>query len=291
VHDRQTGTTERVSVDSLGNQANNNSLGPSISADGRYVAFFSVANNLVAGDTNRLPDVFVHEREIATQPDDSIVPTTTASATTNSGAPYESDIWTNEDVKVSLSAQDNEGGCGVKKITYSASGAQTIEQTDASGSSVEVDLNQEGTTTLTYYATDKAGNVEDQKTLTVKIDRTPPTILSTNPTNNATGVAATANISATFSESGSGMDLGTVSSSTFQVVQLKPTGNLPVSSGTFSLKEDSEGSQTVTFDPESSLAKGAYRMIITTGVKDKAGNALTNDYTWTFATAGPPSRR
>jgi hypothetical protein len=70
------------------------------------------------------------------------------------------------------------------------------------------------------------------------------------------------------------------------VVQLKPTGHVPISSGTFSLKVDS---QTVTFDPSSSLAKGAYRVTIT-GVKDKAGNTLDNAYTWQFATAGPSKR-
>ena len=72
-------------------------------------------------------------------------------------------------------------------------------------------------------------------------------------------------------------------------MQLKPTGNVPVSSGTFSLHEGSEGSQTVTFDPESSLAKGAYRVTIT-GVKDNAGNTLADAYTWQFATAGPSKR-
>jgi Tol biopolymer transport system component len=39
VHDRQTGTTERASVDSSGNESNNNCRHPSISGDGRYVAF------------------------------------------------------------------------------------------------------------------------------------------------------------------------------------------------------------------------------------------------------------
>ena len=43
VRDRQTGTTERVSVDSGGAQANGDSFDPSISADGRFVAFESVA--------------------------------------------------------------------------------------------------------------------------------------------------------------------------------------------------------------------------------------------------------
>jgi Tol biopolymer transport system component len=62
VHDRTTGVTDRVSVDSSGSEANSGSVAPSISADGRYVAFESVATNLVAGDTNGKKDVFVHDR-------------------------------------------------------------------------------------------------------------------------------------------------------------------------------------------------------------------------------------
>lgn len=63
VHDRQTGTTSRVSVDSAGTQANGFSVIPTISADGRFVCFQSRASNLVAGDTNGTFDVFVHDRQ------------------------------------------------------------------------------------------------------------------------------------------------------------------------------------------------------------------------------------
>ena len=66
VHDRQTGTTERVSVSSAGTQGNGDSAVPSISADGRFVAFVSVASNLVPGDTNGRLDVFVHDRQTGT---------------------------------------------------------------------------------------------------------------------------------------------------------------------------------------------------------------------------------
>ena len=62
VHDRSTSQTTRVSVASDGSQGNNASSGPSLSADGRYVAFASLATNLVAEDTNRESDVFVHDR-------------------------------------------------------------------------------------------------------------------------------------------------------------------------------------------------------------------------------------
>jgi hypothetical protein len=63
VHDRASGITERVSVDSSGAESNDYSIyRPSISADGRVVAFDSLASNLVAGDTNGVLDVFVHDR-------------------------------------------------------------------------------------------------------------------------------------------------------------------------------------------------------------------------------------
>ena len=66
VHDRQTGQTTRVSVASDGTEGNGNSYRPSISADGRFVAFYSRAGNLVEGDTNGAVDVFVHDRQTVT---------------------------------------------------------------------------------------------------------------------------------------------------------------------------------------------------------------------------------
>jgi Tol biopolymer transport system component len=62
LHDRKTGQTTRVSVSSSGEQGNAASHTPAISADGRYVAFESAANNLVPGDTNTVWDIFVHDR-------------------------------------------------------------------------------------------------------------------------------------------------------------------------------------------------------------------------------------
>ena len=57
-HDRWTGVTTRVSVDLFGNQGDDWSGNPSLSQDGRFVVFESVANNLVAGDTG-WRDVFI----------------------------------------------------------------------------------------------------------------------------------------------------------------------------------------------------------------------------------------
>jgi len=57
--------TERVSVDLAGVQGNGDSNSPSISADGKSVTFKSDAFNLVAGDTNTAPDIFVDDLQAA----------------------------------------------------------------------------------------------------------------------------------------------------------------------------------------------------------------------------------
>jgi Tol biopolymer transport system component len=62
VRDRLTGTTELVSVNSDGQSGNGRSYQPAISANGRFVVFTSKATNFVAGDTNNLQDVYLHDR-------------------------------------------------------------------------------------------------------------------------------------------------------------------------------------------------------------------------------------
>lgn len=62
VHELATGQTLRVNVADNGTQANGASSEPSISGDGRFIAYYSYASTLVPGDTNAAPDVFVHDR-------------------------------------------------------------------------------------------------------------------------------------------------------------------------------------------------------------------------------------
>lgn len=61
VHDRRSGITTRVSVDSSGVQGNSTSDHGSISGDGRFVAYHSSATNLVTGDSNGVIDCFTHD--------------------------------------------------------------------------------------------------------------------------------------------------------------------------------------------------------------------------------------
>ena len=137
------------------------------------------------------------------------------------------------------------------------------------------------TATITTGATDLSGNALATNyvwsfTTSASTDLTVPTVISTVPTNNATGVAINHTISATFSKA---MDPATIIAANFTVTgpgSTMVTGTVAyVALGT---------NFTATFTPVTNLAASTlYTNTITAGVKDLAGNllALTN---WSFMT-------
>jgi subtilisin len=109
---------------------------------------------------------------------------------------------------------------------------------------------------------------------TTTTDTTAPEVASVSPADGATGVAATANVSVTFSEA---MDKAATQGA-FSLVRAADGSTV---TGTFSWAGD-----TMTFDPSSDLAADAsYVAKLTTAAKDSAGNAVTAEKTWTFAVA------
>ena len=108
---------------------------------------------------------------------------------------------------------------------------------------------------------------------------TPPTVISTVPTNGATGIPINQILTATFSEA---MSPATISSTTFT---LKATAGASVT-GTVTYVP---AGSVATFAPAASLASNtAYTATITTGVMDLNGTAMTVNYVWTFTTATIP---
>jgi hypothetical protein len=100
-----------------------------------------------------------------------------------------------------------------------------------------------------------------------------PTVISTDPTSNATGVAVNKVIAATFSVP---MDQTTITTSTFTLKQ----GTTAVSGAV------SYSGSTASFTPSSNLlASTVYTATITTGAKNVAGTALAGNYVWSFTTA------
>jgi hypothetical protein len=83
--------------------------------------------------------------------------------------------WQTAAVAVLLSAQDA-GGSGVKGIYIEESGATTVPSHLVNGGSTTVSVSNEGLTNISFFAVDNAGNQEAVQIVTVKIDRSNPTI-------------------------------------------------------------------------------------------------------------------
>jgi hypothetical protein len=131
-----------------------------------------------------------------------------------------------------------------------------------------------GTDSFTYKANDgKADSDTATVTITVR-DATAPTVTEVAPSEGATKVSRTTNVTATFSEA---MDPVTLTGSTFTLVNEK-TGKTVDAPVTVS----SDG-KTATLDPSANLGKKTRYTAKISGAKDLAGNALP-DYPWSFTT-------
>lgn len=90
------------------------------------------------------------------KPSDVTAPVTVADA---------NEKWSKEDVTVKLTATDDLSG--VKNTYYSINHSEFVEGT-------QLTINQEGINTVSFYSVDNAGNVEEVKTVDVKIDKQAP---------------------------------------------------------------------------------------------------------------------
>jgi peptidoglycan/xylan/chitin deacetylase (PgdA/CDA1 family) len=118
-------------------------------------------------------------------------------------------------------------------------------------------------------------------------DTTPPTISAVEPANNATGIAPTAIVSATFSEA---MTASSINAATFTLTKIvagRAKNTLVGAEVTY----DSV-SNKATLDPSADLDPGAkYAATVrggSDGVKDLTGNPMRNDSRWSFTTAAAP---
>jgi hypothetical protein len=160
---------------------------------------------------------------------DISAPTTTAAAISG-GNPYTAGAWTNQDVTVTLSATDPDGAADVSKITYSATGAQTIASTEAAGASATLPaITAEGITTVSFSAADQHGNGESPaQTFTVRIDKTAPAFQIGSP--DGLWHAADVSIPVTASDAASG--LANPADAGFSLTTSVPAGAEPSNAAT-----------------------------------------------------------
>ena len=121
-------------------------------------------------------------------------------------------------------------------------------------------------TDVAHNTTAEAGYASDSFT----VDTTPPTVSSTSPAADETGVAVGTVVTATFSEA---MNASTITTSSFTLDGV--AGSVSYNSGTY----------TATFTPDSDLAyETTYTASLSTAITDAVGNPLASAYSWSFTT-------
>jgi hypothetical protein len=170
--------------------------------------------------------------------------------------------WNNSDVTVKLSVAGQNSGSAVKTIHYKLAGATAGEKT-LSANTASITISNEGTTSLAYYATDNAMNQEMEKSLVLKLDKTPPTVkISVRPS-----TIQSAHKMASVLVNGAATDnLSSVYSTVFRVNDEYKLVEPKISAfgGTISLD---------TWCNEQDKTGRIYTISVT--VKDKAGNEAT----------------
>ena len=190
-------------------------------------------------------------------------------------------------VTVSADASDNVAVSGVQ---FQLNGTNLGAEDTIAPYSIDWDSTSvtNGIYQLTATAQDAAGNSGVSTAVSITVDNvpdtTPPTVSSTSPADSATGVTQSAIITASFSEA---MDPATINGTTIELRD--PANNLVAAAVSYDI-----GLQTAMLDPIDSLfSSTTYTVLVRGGLvdprlKDLAGNALADDYTWSFTTAAQP---
>jgi len=200
---------------------------------------------------------------------DTTAPTTTATAAP--AAPNGTNGWYTSDVNVTLAGNDGATGSGVDKIEYKVDGGAFAAYT------APVAITTAGTHTLEFRSTDKAGNVEATKSLTVKVDKTAPTTTATlEPATGPYTGPVTLTLTAADQANASG-----VAKTEYMVNTASPFGALAAA------KLANAAAEWVTYNPASKptfTAPGAYS--VDYRATDAAGNVETAK-TVTFTITAP----
>jgi hypothetical protein len=193
----------------------------------------------------------------------------------NGGGQYSND----PSVELSLSATDPGTGSGVVLMRFSNNGSTWSEWGAYATIKAWSLSSANGTKTVYAQFSDGAGNLSDVAKDTIVLDTQKPMVVAISPANGTTGVARGINVAATFSEK---MQSATVKSS-FKLYKAGAT--TPISA---SVNYDAV-SRKATLNPYGTsttlLAKKTrYKAVVTTAVKDLAGNTMATQEVWYFTT-------
>ena len=189
---------------------------------------------------------------------DTTAPTTTISC--NSAA-CSTGWYKSTPLSVALSANDNNGGSGVRTTMYTTDGSNPQTSPTAFVYSAPFTVSQ--TTTVKFYSTDNAGNSESVKSQTIQVDAAAPTVSITSPASGSSftrGAKVTVTASATDLGTGSGKPSG-IASVTFYL------------DGTTKLATDTTSPYSFSWNT-SGVTRATHKL--TAVATDLAGNSTTS---------------
>jgi large repetitive protein len=244
----------------------------SVSGDGTHDVSCSVSDNInnstTASDTVKIDTIAPSISDLG--------PTTQPNAAG----------WYKTDVTNTFQATDSSGSGlnGACKTAFPANQAGNNIQsktTSGEGSSLKVT-----SATCTDVAGNKALGIDSA---TFKVDKTAPRVSAATPT--GTSIGRGTNVAATFSEK---MSPASITNSTFKLYKVTSSGTTQVTNLTLSKSTDGLRATINPYGTSSTLlaANTRYKVVVTTGTRDLAGNALDQDpmkagnqqKTWTFTT-------
>jgi hypothetical protein len=168
---------------------------------------------------------------------------------------------------VTLACTDNPGGTGCAATRFTVNGSTPTAASPLYTGPIEISAD----TVLRFFSVDAQGNAEAPKQETYVIDTIPPTLSSSDPADGATGVVLTKVLTAALSEE---MDAATLTAATVTADE----------GLTFDLAW-SAAEARLTLTPTERLACGTtYRVSVSAGARDVAGNALVQPATFSFST-------
>ena len=226
-----------------------------LTADGEYIVrYFAISNTGLDDGLTGFQRILI----------DKTAPANSSSVSGN----LNSNGWYTTDVNVAITASDSNS---VSCIYYTIDGVETYVSGGLQTVSTTVSILTEGIHTLSFYSIDTAGNVSATTTLTIKIDKTAPFVVSTAPANNATGVQTSASIIINLNES-------VTAGSGFANIVLKKGTTTVTTTKTLS-------GNKLTIKPSSSMSKSTtYKVTIPANSFVDAAGYNNAAYTLTFKT-------